>query len=115
MRYITEFKIPLDVVGMDKDIDRRIEYSKQASASELGNLIASKIGFEEKPDEGKYFALDVQCFSMKDWNLFKQQLKSYIETVNAAGIGTFNLIVIGKMFKELEEKGLPETENKPDK
>lgn len=115
MRYITEFKIPLDVVAMDKELERRIEYSKEAGARELGSLIGSKVGWEEKPDEGKHFVLEVQCFSMKDWIAFKQELKSYIETANAAGVGTFNLIVIGKMFNEFEEKVLAETENKTDK
>jgi hypothetical protein len=112
MRYITEFKISPDVVAFRKSVDQRIEHHKEQAAFELGNLIASKIGFEEIPDEGKRFRLEVQAFSMKDWNEFKSGLKRYIESAEKTGLCNFNLIMIGKMLKALEEKGLPEPENK---
>lgn len=112
MRYKTEFRIHMDVVGMDKNIDQRIAFEKQVAATRLGNLIAGNIGFDEKPYEGKHFKLEVEAFAKKDWLDFKQKLRSYIESAEKTGLATFNLIVVGKILKELETKGFPELENK---
>jgi hypothetical protein len=74
MRYITEFKISQDVLTFRKGASERVEYNKQAGAAELGNLIASKVGWEEKPDEGKHFRLEVIATSFREWELLKEKI-----------------------------------------
>lgn len=107
MRYTTEFKIAPDAAVMDKNLDQRIEYLKKANAAEIGQMIKALVEFEELEtgDPGKHFKLDIQAFDSKDWSYFKSQMKEYIEK-SQGGLSTFNLIVIGKMFRELEEKGM---------
>lgn len=102
MRYITQFEIHLDVVGMDKFIDQRIEYLKKKNACDLGNFIAEKIGFEEIPHEGKKYKLEVQCFSQQDWIELKHELQC-LALDNKA---------VNEVFKKYEKKGLLEPENK---
>lgn len=78
MRYTTEFKIQMDVVVMDKNIDRRIEYEKTNGNARLGNMIGEKIGWEEKPDEGKHFKLEVQCLPWEVWVDLKSKINDLV-------------------------------------
>lgn len=109
MRYVTEFEIlPIDL-ARDKNVDKRIEYSKLDAAARLGELIASKIGWEERPHGGKRFQLSVQCFSWKDWVAFKSEIEHLVPTPFQTSLQ--------KLFSRFESANahLYESENKIDK
>ncbi len=113
MRYTAEFKIsPQDMARMDDNPEGVIEYLKRKQACELGNAIAENIGFEEIPDEGKYFRLEVQVFSMKDWKKFKEEIREHIINSFTIDRAQHELVKFKEMLGKLESKGLPEPENK---
>jgi hypothetical protein len=112
MIYKTEFEIAEDVIGLERNLEGRLRFEKERAAANLGLLIGERIGFEEVPNNGMRLRLEVQAFSRKEWEMFKQELKSYIEAAEKTGLATFNLIVVGKMIQQLESIGYTQQENK---
>jgi hypothetical protein len=106
MIFKTEFKIAPDVVLRRKSVNERIEYKKELAANELGNTIASEIGFEELPDEGKRFRLEIQASSFREWELLKEKI------INIVPVSM--LPSLQKLFSDFEsgKKSLYATENK---
>jgi ASC-1-like (ASCH) protein len=112
MIYKTEFKVHQDVVFMDKNIEQRLNFEKHSAAIRLGVLIAEKIGWEELPDEGKHLRLEVQVFSRKDWDDFRQKVRQHIID-NIQGVAAMHEVMnFKKMFDELESIGFTQKENK---
>lgn len=96
MRYSTQFKIGDQ---FRENADSILPFEKKKSSAELGVLIGENIGFRFDEDRWR---LDVEVFSELEWRMFKRQLKSAIEALNTLGRTPLDLILIGKLIKELE-------------
>lgn len=104
MQYNEQFKISPDVVVMDKNIDRRIEYLKNKSAAHIGLAIGEVVGFKEKEPLTE-FELRVQAFSQDDWAEFKKNIYSHISTSFPEGKAEYELKQFKTFFENLEMIG----------
>lgn len=107
-----KFKIEFKNDGTKFD-DAITDHRKEWRQNELGKLIADAFGWTEsgitslKPSDAIKFSLEIEAFPMDKWIEFKGKLRAYLDSVNNSGFGTMNIVMIDKLFRELESFGKP--------
>lgn len=104
MRFITEFIVTEEELKYNNA--PVIDFRKKRGTDSMGKMLSESFGWETPVlgDKNRY-RLEIQAFPYDKWMKFKDDLRSYIEVAEKTGLATFNLIVVGKMLKELESFG----------